>query len=49
VGWFGDSLGRLGSVHYDPGPPDVQDIFYRMNESTVAIWHWCMYPGRQNI
>ena len=23
VGWFGDSLGRLGCVHHDPGLLDV--------------------------
>ena len=36
VGWFGDSLGRLGCVHHDPGPPDVQDISCRRNGSTVV-------------
>ena len=49
AGWFGDSLGRLGCVHFDPGPLDVRDISYRRNESTGAASHWCKCPGRQSI
>ena len=49
VGWFGDSLGRLGCVHHDPGPPDVRDISCRRNGSMVATWPQCMFPGRLSI
>jgi len=36
VGWFGDSLGRLGCVHHDPGSLDIQDISCRRNENMAV-------------
>jgi len=36
VGWFGDSLGRLGCVHFDPEPLDVRGISCRRNGNTSA-------------